>query len=218
MQLKLKLKHFSPFLLFKSAKSIQLQLSYLLEKHLNSKDLFNFGKEYHSFSSCSDPDPDPDKADKSIAFFQALKKHQTQSSVSKLFAENICQNIKGLIVLYKIVFMIAKRNLLFNVGESLVVPAVKEIICTVMERDPAPVLRTVPLSDTTVKQQINKMGTNNEDQLCEILQNTSFSLRLDETTTSDNNALLMAYVHYLSDKNIVEDLLFCKCLDMDTKG
>ena len=136
----------------------------------------------------------PDKADKSIAFFQALKERQTQSSVRKLFAKNTCQNIKGLIVSYKIAFMVAKRSLPFNVGESLVVPALKEIISTVMERDPAPVLRTVPLSDTTVKRRIDEMGTNIEDQLCEILRNTSFSLQLDETTTSDNNALLMAYV------------------------
>ena len=78
------------------------------------------------------------------------------------------------------------------------VPALKEIISTVMERDPAPVLQTVPLSGTTVKRRIDEMGTNIEDQLCEILQNTSFSLQLDETTTSDSNALLMAYVRYLS--------------------
>ena len=114
--------------------------------------------------------------------------------------------------------MIAKTSLLFNVGESLVVPAVKEIIFTVMKKDPAPVLRTVPLSDTAVNRRIDVMNTNIEDQLYEILRNTSFSLQSDETTTSNNNALLMAYVCYLSDENIVEELLFCKCLEMDTKG
>ena len=87
-----------------------------------------------------------------------------------------------------------------------------------MERDPESVLRTVPLSDTTVKRRIDEMGTNIEDQLCEILRNTSFSLQLDETTTSDNNALLMAYVYYISDGNITEELLFCKCLETATKG
>ena len=111
----------------------------------------------------------PDKADKSIAFFQALKERQTQSSVSKLFAKNTFQNIKGLIVSYKIAFMVAKSSLPFNVRESLVVLAPKEIISTVMERDPAPILRTVPLSDTTVKRRIDEMGTNIEDQLSEIL-------------------------------------------------
>ena len=59
-----------------------------------------------------------------------------------------------------------KRGLPFNVGKNLVVPAVKEIISTVIKRDPAPVLQTVPLSDTTVKKRINEMDTNIEDQLC----------------------------------------------------
>ena len=40
------------------------------------------------------------------------------------------------------------------------------------------------------------MGADTEDQLCAILRETPFSLQLDETTTSDNNALLMAYVRY----------------------
>ena len=100
----------------------------------------------------------------------------------------------------------------------MVVPALKEIISSVMERDPEPVLQTVPLSDTTVKRRIDKMDTNIEDQLFEILRNTSFSLQLDETTTSHNTVLLMAYVRFIADRNIMEEFLFCKCLETDTKG
>ena len=134
----------------------------------------------------------PDKADKLIALFQTLKERQTQSCISKVFAKNTCQNIKELVGSYKVSFLIAKGGLPFNVGESLIAPTVKEIISTVMERDPTPVLRTLPLSETTVKRRIDKMGTNIEDQLGEIFRNISFSLQLDETTTSDNTALLMA--------------------------
>ena len=119
----------------------------------------------------------PDKADKSIEYFQALKERQTQSFISKVLAKNTCQNVKGLIALHKVAFLIAKRGLLFNVGESLVVPAVKEIISTVIERDPVPVLRTVPLSDSKLKQRIDEMDTKYiKDQLCEILRNASIEL------------------------------------------
>ena len=79
--------------------------------------------------------------------------------------------------------LIAKRGVPFNVVESLVVPAMKEIISTVMERDPVRVLLTVPLSDTKVKRRIDKMNTNCEDQLCEILRNSSFSLQLDSSSS-----------------------------------
>ena len=62
------------------------------------------------------------------------------------------------------------------------------------------------------------MGINIEEQLCEVLQKTAFSIQLDETTTSDNNALLMAYVRYIPDGKVMEELLFCKSLETDTKG
>ena len=62
------------------------------------------------------------------------------------------------------------------------------------------------------------MGTNIEDQLCEILQNTSFNLQLDETTTLEYNALLMAYVRHIADGNIMEELIFCECLETNAKG
>ena len=121
----------------------------------------------------------PDKVDKSIEYFQALKERQTQSFSSKVLAKNTCQNVKGLIALHKVAFLVGKRGLLFNVGKSLVVPNVKEIIFTVIEKDPAPVLRTVPLSDSTlhVKRRIDEMGTKYiEAQLCKILRNTSIEL------------------------------------------
>ena len=71
--------------------------------------------------------------------------------------------------------------------------------------------------DTTVKQRTDEMDANIEEQLCEVLRKPSFSLELHETTSSDNNALLMAYIRYIFDGKIMEEFLFCKCLEIDTK-
>ncbi|KAL1277234.1 hypothetical protein QQF64_023907 [Cirrhinus molitorella] len=64
------------------------------------------------------------------------------------------------------------------------------------------------------------MGADTEEQLCAILRDSPFSLQLDETTTSDDNALLMAYVRYRdSDSDeMAEEFLFSKYLETDTKG
>ena len=112
----------------------------------------------------------PDKVDKPIAFFQALKEDHARSTIRNVFARKGDQNVKGLIASYKVSLLIAKKGLPFTVGESLLVPAVKEIISTVMEKDSAPVLQAIPLSDTTVKRRIDEMGANIEEQLCEVLQ------------------------------------------------
>ena len=158
-----------------------------------------------------------DKVDKPIAFFQALKEGHARSTIRNVFARKGDQNVKRLIASYKVSLLITKKGLPFTVGESLLIPAVKEIISTVMEKDPAPALQAIPLSDTTVKRRI---GANIEEQLCEVLQKTFFSIQLDETTTSDNNALLMAYVRYIYEYNgkVMEELLFCKCLQTDATG
>ena len=101
--------------------------------------------------------------DKPNAFFQALKEGHARSTIRNVFARKGDQNIKGLIASYKVSLLIAKKSLPFTVGESLLVPAVKEIISTVMEKDPAPVLQAIPLSDTIVKRRIDEMGANIEE-------------------------------------------------------
>ncbi|RXN05228.1 SCAN domain-containing [Labeo rohita] len=151
----------------------------------------------------------PDKADKERSFFQALKEKHGRRVISSLFTRTSSQNDSGLIASYNISLLIAKCGQSFTIGEKLVIPVIKEVISTVMERDPTQVLKSIPLSNDTVARRINEMGADTEEQLCAILRDSPFSLQLDETTTSDNNALLMAYVRYRasdSDEIIVEYL------------
>ncbi|KAK9396847.1 hypothetical protein NXF25_020208 [Crotalus adamanteus] len=63
------------------------------------------------------------------------------------------------------------------------------------------------------------MAVNVEKNLISIFQNTSFSMQLDESTTADNNALLMAYVCYFDENNTLqEEMLFAINLITDTRG
>lgn len=68
--------------------------------------------------------------------------------------------------------------------EKLVLPAIKEVISTVMEHDPTQVLKSIPLNNDTVAQRINEMGTDTEEQLCAILQNPPFGLQLERPLTT----------------------------------
>ncbi|XP_071394012.1 zinc finger BED domain-containing protein 5-like [Centroberyx affinis] len=145
----------------------------------------------------------PDKADRERPFFQALKEKHGRSTISSLFARKTSQNDSGLVASYNISLLIAKCGQLFTIGEKLVLPAIKEVISTVMERDPTQVLKSIPLSNDTVARRINEMAADTEEQLCAILRDSPFSLQLDETTTSDNNALLMAYEKSIPITNIL---------------
>ncbi|CAH1985764.1 unnamed protein product [Acanthoscelides obtectus] len=54
--------------------------------------------------------------------------------------------------------------------------------------------------------------------LCNYLQTTHFSIQLDESTLPDNAALLLAYVRFIMNQEIYEELLFARTLITDTKG
>ena len=88
-----------------------------------------------------------------------------------------------------------------------------------MEKDSAPVLQALPLSDNSIKRRSNETGASVEKEVCEILQKAPFILQQDETAASDNtvNALL-ACVRFFVDSKIMEELLLCKCLETDTLG
>ncbi|KRZ00221.1 hypothetical protein T11_618 [Trichinella zimbabwensis] len=54
---------------------------------------------------------------------------------------------------------IAKKALSYTIGEEIVIPAVKEVIETVMKKDSEPVLKCIPLSAKTVQRRIDEMAS-----------------------------------------------------------
>ena len=87
----------------------------------------------------------------------------------------------------------------------------REIISTVMHQDPTEVIKVLPLSDTSVQRRIDEMALDVEEQLVTILRVTQFSLQMDESTLSGNEALLMGYVRYFDkDHKLQEEMLFAE--------
>lgn len=157
---------------------------------------------------------------KSIEYFEELfKRFENRPIMRTLIQKQIAKNEDGLIASYHISNLIAKTGKSHNIGEALIIPCIKEFIATVMHMDIPDSLKTLPLSDTTVSRRIDEMAINVESKLVTILQRTSFSIQLDESTISDNISLLMVYVRYLDDNNeLQEEMLFTVNLISDTKG
>ena len=140
----------------------------------------------------------PKKANEDFAYFCDLKvKFEKRQTIGALFKS--CKNKveKGLIASYKVSKLIAKCGKSHNIGETFIIPAVKEIISTTMatQKDVTP---SITLSNSIVSSKIDEMANDIENKLCDELKTTQFSLQLDETTLCDNEALLMAYVRYIN--------------------
>ena len=128
------------------------------------------------------------------------------------------KNDDGLVASYKISLLIAKCGKPHTIGEKLILPAIREVISTVMHQDESSVVRSIPLSNNSVSRRIDELALDVEQQLCQVLQTTEFALQLDESTLRDNEALLMAYVRYIHNGVSKEEMLFSKPLEIDTRG
>ncbi|XP_025201853.1 protein FAM200A-like [Melanaphis sacchari] len=117
------------------------------------------------------------------------------------------------------VLLIAKAKKSFTIGENLVLPAAVKICETVHGVKIADALRSIPVSNDTIKRRIDCMGDYMKLQLLiKIKSSDTFAIQLDESTDLTNNAQLMLFVRYQYNLKINEDLFFCETLSETTKG
>ena len=84
----------------------------------------------------------------------------------------------GLKASYNISLLIAKAGKPHTIGE-LILPAVKEVIKTVLHKSPEQVIKLIPLSGNSVQRRMDKMAENVEETFSKMLMTTEFSLQLE---------------------------------------
>ncbi|CAH1986432.1 unnamed protein product [Acanthoscelides obtectus] len=123
----------------------------------------------------------PDKTEKDLKYFQTLKdKFQKRPTLDRMFASTSQRNDD------------AKSGKPHTIGEKLILPAVEEVLKTVLQKPASDIIKRIPLSNNTVERRIDEMSSDIESFLCNYLQTTHFSIQLDESTLPDNAALLLA--------------------------
>ena len=135
-----------------------------------------------------------------------------------MFAQKSNYDIEnGLNASHKLSKLITKCGKAHTIGEQLILRAVTGIMSTVFKIDTNK-LRSVSFSNNTVSLRINEMSDDIEAQMCRKLQETEFSIQLDESTVFDNQALLLAYVRFIKNKKICEQMFFCHSLETFCQG
>ena len=134
-----------------------------------------------------------------------------------MFKKGNTKNKDGMLASYNISKLIAKDGKPHIIGESLNLPAISEIISTVMNQNAVDIIRSIPLSNDTVARRIDEMANDVEIQLIHKLQTTEFTLQLDESTLCKNEAPLLAFIRFTNDGAASEELLFAKSLVTDTR-
>lgn len=114
--------------------------------------------------------------------------------------------------------LIAKAKKPHNIGEQLIKPACLKIVERLCGPQVVDKVRTVPLSDNTVKDRIDKMAGDCQNQLHKKLRNVPFAIQLDETTTVSDESVLIVYVQYIDGDDLKQDILMSTNLATTTTG
>ena len=156
-----------------------------------------------------------DKEDNGVEFFKNLR--DNRKTMGGMFGRVDKQNMDGLVSSYTISLLIAKTGKPHTIGEKLILPAIQEVVTTVMHANGRSVIQSIPLSNDAVARRIN-MATDVENSLYGILRTTEFSLQIDESTLPRNEALLLAFVRFIQEGKLVEEILFAGPLVTYSKG
>ena len=161
-----------------------------------------------------------DRKDKDENYFISLKNDfKRRKPIASFFASKQNKICNGLICSYNISKLIAKSGKPHAIGEQLILPAVEEVLRTVVQHSStSSIIKSIPLSNDSVKRRIDEMGEDVERTVCMKLRSKSFSLQLDESTLPGNESLLLSYVRYIDEGKLIEEFLFAKELKTDTKG
>ena len=106
---------------------------------------------------------------------------------------------------------IAKCKKAHTIAEKLILPAAVDMCEAMLGTEAANNLKSVPLSNDTVRRRIDDLSAEILSQLLDRLRSSDhFSIQLDESTDIASAAQLIALVRYPWEGAILEDFLFCK--------
>jgi hypothetical protein len=110
---------------------------------------------------------------------------------------------------YKVSLRIAKAGKPHTTGESLLLPAAKDMASSVLGEKVAKQLESIPLSNDTVSRRISDIASNVKEQLIEKVNASKYySIHLDESTDISNMAHILTFIRFEDEESIKEELLF----------
>jgi hypothetical protein len=125
----------------------------------------------------------------------------------KSFVNTTTISFKALLASYQVAYRIAQNKKPHKIGESLILPAATDMVQTMLGEKCAQELRNILMSNNTVSRRISDIS---EDLKEHLLKNNRFAIQINEATDCSGISHLTAYVRYVENKTLNEDMLSCK--------
>ncbi len=118
---------------------------------------------------------------------------------------------------YELAYLIAQTKKPHRIGETLIKPAAVAMCRVIHVEKIANELMTVPLSNDKVARCVHDIAKDIKSQLIDRINGKKYALQVDESTDVSNSAQLLAFIKYIFDGKLHEDMLFCSALE-GTRG
>ena len=157
----------------------------------------------------------PELTSKPLDFFKRMLTNlKTGRSVLQRYTS---VNEKSLYVSYLISLRIARAGKPYTIGETLVLPAIKDTVKAFFGDKGVKEIESIPLSNNTVTRRIDEMSQWVENRVVErVIESPFFSLQMDESTDVEGLCQLLVFVRYVWNSETHEDMLLCEPISRST--
>lgn len=120
---------------------------------------------------------------------------------------------------FRIAQLIAQKKKSHLIAESLIMPACRIMVKTMLGVEAEKEIITIPLSDSKISRRIINISEDIEEQDNEVIKSGGlFALQIDESTDISGKAQLMAFIRFIVNSKIVGQFFCCKELSGTTTG
>ncbi|VEN56237.1 unnamed protein product [Callosobruchus maculatus] len=144
---------------------------------------------------------------------------EMQGKQAKGFQKAVTISDKAQTASYKVAELIALKQKPHTEGESLILPACCEIVKIMFGRGAEKELLKIPLLDDTIKRRIIDMsediGKKTTDKLS---SGRHFAIQVDESTDVSGKAHLLAFVRFINENEVINQISCCRELTERTTG
>lgn len=154
--------------------------------------------------------------DKELNYFERLV--EQQSKQRNVFTKIMTVSERAQRASIEVAEIIALKSKSHTLAESVILPACKKMVKSMLGENAEKELNKIPLSNDTIRRRILDLSENIEENVQKKLKNSNFALTVDESTDISNTSQLLAFVRFIDGDEIINQFLCCKGLSTTTRG
>ena len=158
--------------------------------------------------------------DKDLEFFRKRREERTkQGKITNMFKKSAQSKDDGQLASYYLSLIIAKHGLPHSIGEKTFIPVLKTVLEKVIHyKNTSNVLRSIPLSNNTVKRRIDEVSECVEQKLVQMMCENFFSMQVDESTLPGGKCLILVCVRLITNDTVYEELALSDLMETHSTG